>query len=174
VLQATILRLGDVEVRPEEALEVSVKTSKCTALSRPKAWKKFALREEEGEEGEDETAIDQDDERRREEAIFAPLRMRTEYYIDRREGREEDEEDEEDNGSDGPDDDGDYTMKNGKSAMLEKVDDGQRVRGYKYGSTYVPCPDDDFPRLKTTKGIDICGFFQAKNVRLLPGRVFFI
>jgi len=151
---STVLRLGDVEMRPEEALELSVKTTKCTALNRPKGWKKFSRREA---NDTDEVATDD-----AEHAIYAQLNMRTEYYIDRSEDK--------DDADDSPverenlDGDGDISMKE----MLEKVEKEQLVRGFKYGSTYAPCPDGEFPRLKTVKGIDICGFFQAKNVRILP------
>jgi ATP-dependent DNA helicase 2 subunit 2 len=156
VLMDTVLRLGDVEVRPEEALEVSIKTSKCTALSRPKGWKKFVRRDSEEEEvGECNGA-------QRDKIAFAQLSMRTEYYIDRSVDQ--------DVAEGGVDGDGDQSMKDAeestKEEMLEKVEKEQLVRGFKYGSTYAPCPDGDFPRLKTTKGIDICGFFQAKNVRV--------
>jgi len=99
--------------------------------------------EEDGEEGK---------------LTFAQLRMKTEYYIDRSEDREQVDEDGEEEGNDEEKED------KGKEDNLEKVDKEQLVRGFKYGSTYAPCPDGQFPRLETKKGIDICGFFQAKNV----------
>ena len=51
-----------------------------------------------------------------------------------------------------------------KSEKRDKIDQEQLIRGFKYGSTYVPCPEGQFPRLSTRKGIDICGFFPDKNV----------
>lgn len=53
----------------------------------------------------------------------------------------------------------------------EKVEKEQLIKGFKYGSTYVPCPDGQFERLNTKKGIEICGFFLKKNVRLLHSRL---
>ena len=58
-LLGTILRLGDVDTRSDEAIEILCKTSKATAIQRPKSWKKFARRgkpKEDGEEGELEPA----------------------------------------------------------------------------------------------------------------------
>jgi ATP-dependent DNA helicase 2 subunit 2 len=144
-----VLRLGDVEGRPDEALEVFIKTSKCTAVSRPKGWKKFAIKED-----NDEMAVDGEQKK----STYVQLRMKTEYYIDRSEDHghvhvdDEDEEDDEEREDER------------KEENLEKVEKEQLVRGFKYGSTYAPCPDGQFPRLDTKKGIDICGFFQAKNV----------
>ena len=40
-MMPTILRLGDTQTRSEEAIELVVKTSKCTALARPKEKIKF-------------------------------------------------------------------------------------------------------------------------------------
>lgn len=47
---------------------------------------------------------------------------------------------------------------------VEKIDKEQLIRGFKYGTTYAPCPDGQFPKLPTKKGIDFEGFFKAKNV----------
>ena len=141
----TVLRLGDVDVRPEEAIEILVKASKCTALARPKSWKKFGRREKD----DDQMQVDGEAE---EKIVFAQLKMRTEYYID----HSAPEEDKMDVGSDAEEED--------KDKNIEKVEKEQLIRGFKYGSTYAPCPDGQFPRLNTRKGIDICGFFHAKNV----------
>jgi ATP-dependent DNA helicase 2 subunit 2 len=157
-LMGTVLRIGDVDARADEAVELSVKASKCTALQRPKGWKKFALREDKDEDME-EKEIDPD------KAAFAQLRMRTEYYVDR-------------NPEDDTDEDGDVKMKQEDEdetllegaekepdvTNLEKVEKEELVRGFKYGTTYAPCPDGQFPKLQTRKGIDICGFFPRKNV----------
>ncbi|KAG6878325.1 hypothetical protein C0993_008503 [Termitomyces sp. T159_Od127] len=43
VLMGTLLRLGDVDTKPDEAIELVIKTSKCTAMSRPKSWKKLVV-----------------------------------------------------------------------------------------------------------------------------------
>jgi len=156
VLMGTILRIGDVEGRSEEAAEVIVKTSKCTALARPKGWKKFGKREA----GED----DGDEEERK--TAYAQLTMRTEYFVDRTE-HDEDEDADKDKDKDAMDVDEDgepIETDKTKEENLERVEKEQLVRGFKYGSTYVPCPDGQFPKLNTKKGIDICGFFDAKNV----------
>ncbi|EGN94086.1 hypothetical protein SERLA73DRAFT_114994 [Serpula lacrymans var. lacrymans S7.3] len=158
-LMGTVIRLGDVDGRPDEAIEVLVKASKCTALTRPKGWKKFASRQA----GDDEYEGGEEDEDRT--VSFAQLKMRTEYYIDH--GEHEDEDDESEDGDKSP---------TGKDENSEKVEKEQLIRGFKYGTTYAPCPDGQFPRLPTQKGMDICGFFQARNFRreLAMGEVQYI
>lgn len=159
----TVLRLGDVDTKSNEAIEIAIKTSKCTALSRPKSWKKFAIREtvdgDQSMEDEDEDGP---------HVAYAQLKMRSEYYVDRSGDDNVDEDgdvkmevDEEENLLDGND-----KMKVKGKEELEKVEKEQLVRGFKYGTTYAPCPDGQFPRLPTRKGIDLCGFFPAKNVSL--------
>ncbi|KAF7986188.1 hypothetical protein HWV62_38598 [Athelia sp. TMB] len=169
VMSGSILRIGDVDGRPEEAAEIIVKTSKATSLARPKGWKKFGRRSADNDE-EDENLT-----------AYAQLVMRTEYFVDRAE-HDEDEEDEKPPSSakgKGKDADGDDAMEGEESMKkeeLEKVEKEELVRGFKYGSTYVACPDGQFPRLHTTKGIDICGFFKAENFRreLPMGEVYYI
>lgn len=104
-------------------------------------------------------------------ATYAQLKMRTEYLVDRS-GRNEEDKDGDVKMEDDDDlllDEGDASEKERrekeKAEQLEKAEKEQLVRGFKYGTTYVPCPDGQFPRLPTKKGIDICGFFPAKNVR---------
>ncbi|KZT68787.1 SPOC domain-like protein [Daedalea quercina L-15889] len=148
----TILRLGDVDARPEEAVEILCKTSKATAIQRPKSWKKFARRERhtDEEEGREPMQVDED------KTVFAQLRMRTEYYIERDKGEGEGPEA---GGIETDTEDGE------KKTHTVKVEKEQLVRGFKYGSSYAPCPDGQFPRLATRKGIDICGFFASKSFR---------
>lgn len=158
-LSGYILRLGDVDTRPEEAIEVVVKTSKCTAVVRPPTLKKFAKREASDDEDamdvvQDEADDDEDDEKEGKKAVFAQLKMRTEYFIEPNEEDEDDEEDEEERAK----------KRKEKEDTVEKVEKEALVRGFKYGSSYAPCPDGQFPRLNTRKGIDICGFFPSKNV----------
>lgn len=38
------------------------------------------------------------------------------------------------------------------------------VRGFKYGASYVACTEGQFQKLETTKGLDVCAFFEQKNV----------
>jgi ATP-dependent DNA helicase 2 subunit 2 len=156
-LMGTVLRIGDVDARADEAIELSVKTTKCTAFQRPKGWKKFALREDK-DEGMEEEEIDPD------KAAFAQLRLRTEYYVDRNP-----EEADEDGDVKMKQEDEDETLledgeKDPEVKNLEKVVKEELVRGFKYGTTYAPCPDGQFPKLQTRRGIDICGFFPRKNV----------
>ena len=161
-LMGTVLRVGDVDTRSDEAFEISIKASKCTALARPKGWKKFALREARDVM---DMEVDAEDQAGDGKTAFAQLRLRTEYFIDRNAGDEEDEE-------------GDVNMKQEDDEEnlleldsekpkdnLEKVEKEELVRGFKYGTTYAPCPDGQFPKLPTRKGIQICGFFPDKTVR---------
>jgi len=167
VLMGTVLRIGDVEGRPQEAAEILVKSSKCTALARPKGWKKFGRRVGGGEDDEDEDMGGDDEDERK--TAYAQLAMRTEYFVDRAE--HDDDEEAADKGKDKDemdvDEDGE-TKEKVKEENIERVEKEQLVRGFKYGTTYVPCPDGQFPKLNSVKGIDICGFFRAENVWSLP------
>jgi ATP-dependent DNA helicase 2 subunit 2 len=155
---STVIRLGDVEFRPEEAIELPVKTSKCTALCRAKGWKKFGKREraDEGSSFADRMQVDKsgDEEEDEKKVTYAQLVQRTEFFVDRSKGEEGGDEGEED-GEGAP-----------KVENVEKVEKEQLVRGFKYGSTYVPCPEGQFARMTTRRGINILGFFKAENVRL--------
>lgn len=136
------LRIGDVDTRPEEAIEVRIKTSKCTAISRPPSMKKYAKRQIQA----DAMRIDGED-------IFTLLDRKTQYIVERDEGGKvngafEDGEESQD------DDNGEETV--------EKED---LVRGYKYGAGFVPVDEEEgFQRLESKPGIDICGFFPSDNV----------
>ncbi|KAI0307520.1 SPOC domain-like protein [Multifurca ochricompacta] len=155
-LMATVLHLGDPANNPLESVEIIVKTSKCTALARPKSWKRFAPREG---KSADEMDVDSaptkhdDGDGNVNKVIWAQLRMRTEFHV---------EHDVQGDDGDGDEDglDVDRVKKGGA-----KVEKEQLVRGFKYGSSYVPCPDGQFQRLSTRKGISICGFFNADNFR---------
>lgn len=146
-LMSNTLRLGDVENHPDEAIEISVKTSKCTALARPKSWKKFARL---GDEDEDIIMrnTDDDDEPK---AVYGELSMQTQYVYDPNGHHDEDDEDAMD--------------EDDKKPELKEIDKEELIRGYKYGTSYVPVPEDNFPKLATKKGIDICGFFKEKHFR---------
>lgn len=171
-LMGTLLRLGDVDTKSDEAIELVIKTSKCTAMSRPKSWKKFAVREAKPKElsQDEDVEMDTDDKAGTAKVAYAQLKMRSEYYVER--GGEADAENDIK-----VEDDDEILLDKGKEmekqarlsseqheSHLEKVEKEQLVRGFKYGTTYAPCPDGQFPRLNTRKGIDICGFFPAKNV----------
>ncbi|KAF7310439.1 Ku domain-containing protein [Mycena chlorophos] len=202
VLMGTTLRIGDMHTRPEEALEINIKTSKCTALSRPKSWKKFALRGplteeqkaalalkraqkkkpgkmQDGDESvtesdtEDDEPVkmevdDDEEEPGKKKAQFVQLKMRTEYYVDKREKNDDGDapeevevKKEEEEVEEAEQEEGDQKI----PAHMSQVNKEELIRGFKYGETYVPCPDGQFERLPTKKGIEICGFFPAKNFR---------
>jgi len=166
-LIGTILRLGDVDTRAEEAIEILVQVSKCTSMSRPKSWKKYALREDEFGQPVTLYAGKSDDS----QVSYVPLKMRTEYYVDQGGASHNDDEGDIEMEEDGATNllDGNTKSKDGnKEENFEKVDMEELVRGFKYGITYTPCPDGQFPRLQTKKGIDICGFFPAKKVCFTP------
>ncbi|KAF8172182.1 SPOC like C-terminal domain-containing protein [Mycena galopus ATCC 62051] len=190
-LMGTTLRLGDNATRPEEAMEINIKTSKCNAQSRPKSWKKFAEQRRRRGEGGKVGAGDDDDNDDNEDmdvdkeqptqgakrkVTFTQLKMRTEYYVDRRDHNSDNEgedvkmeepakEKEPEPEDDDDDDDEEGGATNKIDPGLEQVDKEELIRGFKYGTTYVPCPDGQFERLPTKKGIEICGFFLAKNFR---------
>ena len=164
-LLATVLRVGGDS---EEAIEISVKISKATAIARPKSWKKFAARSK---------GIGMEVDGAEEKVEYAQLKMRTEYYVDRtgdhRESEDEDVkvEDDEENLLD---DTNSEKPGKSKSEHLEKVEKEELVRGFKYGTTYAPCPDGQFPKLPMCKGMEICGFFPIKNVSLFVNEKCFV
>ncbi|KIJ21356.1 hypothetical protein PAXINDRAFT_123034 [Paxillus involutus ATCC 200175] len=149
-LLATTLRLGDVETRENEAIELGVKLAKCTSLARAGGWKKFVAVED---------MVDVEPEGK---VTFTEVKRRTEHFIDT-----SSDVDAEGKGTAAQDVSMDIDEEEGSKGdgtHLEKVEKEQLVRGFKYGSTYVPCPDGQFEKLNTKKGIDICGFFQKKNL----------
>lgn len=105
--------------------------------------------------GEEQTQAD------RSKAAYVPLKMTSEYFIDK--GDRAEEEDVEMSAEDEDEGEGeDNDLKH-----LEQVDKEVLTRGFKYGSTYVPCPDGEFQKLPTKAGMEICGFFLKKNVRTI-------
>ncbi|TFK76643.1 SPOC domain-like protein [Pluteus cervinus] len=160
-LMETVLRVGDPDVRDAESIALSIKTCKCTAIGRPKSWKKFAIRPKEDTENVEEDA--EEEEAENDQAIYAQLKMRTEYYVDRSEDQDEDEDIKEE--LEEEDLEELERKQKEKDESLEKVEKEELVRGFKYGTTWAPCPDGQFPRLPTMKGIDICGFFPSANFR---------
>ncbi|KAI0344219.1 SPOC domain-like protein [Trametopsis cervina] len=147
-LLGTVLRLGDTETNTEESIEITVKVSKCTSLARPKTWKKFALRRR-PEDPEDVVMKEPDDEDDERKVLFAQLGMKTKYVLDSAsEGEQEDDETSAD-----------------ATKEMDPVEKEDLIRGFKYGTSYAPCPDGTFPRLPTRKGIDICGIISKDNYR---------
>ena len=143
-LVSSVLKIGDTEEYPDESVEISVRTSKATMQAKAPTMKKFTQREPDEEHPEAETS-------------FALVGRRTEYYIDKgatvHNVKTEDAEEEET--EEAP------TTSKIPAVQVEKE---SLVKGFKYGSTYVLCPDGQFERMATTKGLEFCGFFPAKNV----------
>ena len=132
-----------------------VKMSKCTAVVRPPTLKKFTMRSK----PEDDTVAEtmDIDEVEGKEDTYTELKTRTEYFMDQEtKSAKVSTEDE--------DEDMESVELPARPEKRDKIDQEQLIRGFKYGSTYVPCPEGQFPRLSTRKGIDICGFFPDKNV----------
>ncbi|KAI0089844.1 SPOC like C-terminal domain-containing protein [Irpex rosettiformis] len=147
-LLGTVLRLGDVENCPDESIEISVKVSKCTALARPKTWKKFAVRR--NRHDPDDIVMKDSDDEEESKVLYAQLAMQTRYLIDH--GAKDEEE-------------GEETEEETEKKPDELVEKEELIRGYKYGSSYAPCPDGNFPKLSTKKGIEICGVIDEKIFR---------
>lgn len=173
-LMGTTLRIGDVQNKPTESMEIQVKLSKCTAVAKPKSWKRVMLRkkekdkEKDGGDGSDETEDDTEEPTGVDEGdTYVELKKRSEYY---RDSDKSDDDDDEENQMRVKVEKADYDDARVEREQV-KLEDDRRVereeliKGFKYGSTYTPCPDGQFDRLKTKKGIDICGFFKSKNVR---------
>ncbi|KAJ7604911.1 SPOC like C-terminal domain-containing protein [Roridomyces roridus] len=151
-LTGTTLRLGDNDSRPDKAMQINIKTRSET-------------------DSEDEKMdVDEDENGVPKEVTYVQLERDTEYYVDPRDHNS----DEEDVKMEEPDED--EGLSNKVDPALEQVDKDDRVRGFKYGTTYVPCPDGRLDRLPTKHGIDICGFFPKKNFRreLAMGEVQYI
>lgn len=161
VLTQTVLRIGDVDARPDEALELPIQLSKYTAVARPKGWKKYALRVP------DENAMEVDPEDV-DKDLYAKLQQQSEYYIDPNTTEEGDGDEDikmepEDDVRLLLDNDDEEAPREINYTRLQKVEREELIRGYKYGTTFVPCPEE-FPRLPTRKGMDLCGFFKRDKV----------
>ena len=144
------------------------KTSKATAIMRPKSWKKFAIRDKTKKKGEDEDANMEPEPTQSEEendsglVDYVPLVMRTQYVLDKSKKEEAKDDTPANEQADSETEDEDEPpAKKDPSTIIEKE---ELIRGYKYGSSFVPTPEP-FARLPTRKGIDICGFFRKKQFR---------
>lgn len=168
-MTGNVLRIGDTDVRPNEALELMVKTSKCTALSRPKSFKKFARRKQTAEEkAAAKDRMDEDD--AEEEIHFAQLHMRSEYYL------EEEKPGSSKGGGSAHDDADDAETQAERDKRLVKVEKEELVRGYKYGASFAPAPEEGFPKFPVRPGMDICGFFPQERFRreMAMGEVYYV
>jgi len=178
-LMGTTLRIGDVQNNPTESMEIQVKLSKCTAIARPKSWKRVMLRKKDkkdkyGEGDSDETEEDPEELPGADEGdTYVELKKRTEYYRDSDKSDEDDDEESPVRAKEEKANYDDSRVERNEQVTVEddrRVEREELIKGFKYGSTYTPCPDGQFDRLRTKKGIDICGFFKSKNVR--ASRVF--
>ncbi|KAI4519217.1 ku80-like protein [Schizophyllum commune Loenen D] len=171
VLMTNVLRLGDADNRPETALEIIVRTAKCTAMQRPKSCKKFAPRmkgdEREGGEAEDENMEKGDGRIRKAKAAKGGDANTQDVNMDA------DDEDGDDSDAEEVLDLEDPQV---RATYYDEVEREGLVRGFKYGTSYAPCPEGQFPKLNTKKGIDFCAFFKRDNFRreLVMGEVQYI
>jgi ATP-dependent DNA helicase 2 subunit 2 len=171
-----VLRFGDPEQHPDQSINLTVRTSKATAIARPPSMKKFAQinAQHNGD------AMDWDGQRAIE---YAPVKTRTDHFV-----KEEEAEADvpEENGPAEPkalknddgvklelDEDGEPIGMNNGELMLAAGGDGPGMRAvgdentqlaFKYGSTYIPADKTDFEKLQTEKGMDILGFIPQKKV----------
>lgn len=173
-LMGTTLRIGDINNKPTESMEIQIKLSKCMAIARPKSWKRVILRrkdkdkDKDAEEGSDETEEDAEEPTDAAEGdTYVELKKRSEYYRDSDKSDEDSEEEDQAQVKEEKKDYDDARTKRDVQLVVEddrRVDREELIKGFKYGSTYTPCPDGQFDRLKTKKGIDVCGFFKSRNV----------
>uniref|UniRef100_D8QKI4 ATP-dependent DNA helicase II subunit 2 n=1 Tax=Schizophyllum commune (strain H4-8 / FGSC 9210) TaxID=578458 RepID=D8QKI4_SCHCM len=174
VLMSNVLRLGDVDNRPETALEIIVRTAKCTAMQRPKSWKKFAPRVK-GDESEAEDKPDEDMEKDDDSIRKAKQAKGEDANAASTQDVNMDADDE-----DGDDSDAEEVLDledpQVRATYYDEVERETLVRGFKYGTSYAPCPEGHFPKLNTKKGIDFCAFFKRDNFRreLVMGEVQYI
>ncbi|KAI0770992.1 SPOC domain-like protein [Trametes elegans] len=172
-MTGTVLRIGDTEVRPDQAVEIIIKTSKCTALARPKSFKKFARRKagpEEGDASKDDMEVDED------ELVFAQLQLRSALYIEQEKAGAAESAGHAAASDDGGAAEDGAPPKRKKEKELVNIAKEDLVKGFKYGASFVPAPEDGFPKLPTHKGFEICGFFPRKNFRreLAMGEVYYV
>ena len=172
-LMGTTLRIGDVQNKPTESIEIQVKLSKCTAIAGPKSWKRVMLRKKDkkdknGEGDSDETEEDAEEFTGAEGDTYIELKRRAEYYRDSDKSDDDDDEESPVRVKEEKTNYDDTRVERDEQVTVEddrRVEREELIKGFKYGSTYTPCPDGQFDRLETKKGIDICGFFKSRNVR---------
>ena len=162
-LSKTTLSIGDIHLRPDESIQIMVKTGKATATVRPPSLKKFAMRTD-GSGGPKESQHQPQPSKPTMPSLgdVAPLEMRTQYVVKESDDiddpkankpiRDFDDEDEEDVSKD--------TFQD--SQRVEKED---LTRAYKYGSTWIPIEDESADRLSTVKGLEVIGFSYEDLVR---------
>lgn len=176
-LGSTVLRFGDPDTHPDQSINLTVRTSKATAIARPPSMKKFA-RTDDPRNGD---VMDWDGQR---VVQYAPVKTRTDLFV-----KEEQEVKAEENAvTDGErvkrdndvkvelDEDGEpveggnqelANVTKGDDTSMRLVTDEDTQIAYKYGSTYIPVDKTDFEPLKTEKGLDILGFIARDTVRFI-------
>ena len=176
-LMGTTLRIGDIHNKPTESMEIQVKMSKCTAIARPKSWRRVMLRRKDKDKDKDKVEEGASDETQddaeepmdvTEGDTYVELKKRSEYYRDSDKSDQDDEEGDRPQAKEEKMDYDDARVKRDEQLTIEddrRVEREELIKGFKYGSTYTLCPDGQFDRLKTKKGIDICGFFKSRDVR---------
>ncbi|PVF93424.1 SPOC domain-like protein [Serendipita vermifera] len=180
-LGATMLRFGDPDEHPDQSINITVRTSKATAIARPPPLKKFGKIDP----SKGDNAMQWSDENGLRPSQFAPLKHRTDLFI-----KEEPEEESKDDNSKAIerasavkvelDEDGEpvggalVTQPN--EGTMRPVPDDSTQRAYKYGATYIPIDKADFEQLKTEKGLDILGFIPQRKFRRdwAMGEVYYI
>ncbi|KAF8330432.1 SPOC domain-like protein [Cantharellus anzutake] len=156
-LSKTTLSIGDIHIRPDESIEILVKTGKATSGVTPPSLKKFTMRTDSESLKESQNQQQQLNPVMPSLEDVAPLEMSTQYVVkedndvdDVKAGRparsfEDDEE--------GGDDEIQDPFENAQ--RLEKED---LIRAYKYGSTWVPIEDESADKVATVKGLQVVGF----------------
>lgn len=147
-LQANVLRIGDTTSYPQQSREIFIKASKCTAAAHPPSLKKFYKRDRSDKMDED---VDMSD-------VYVQLKHQTDYMFKPGQKPEESEEVEENKAD----------SSGQKEKNTEKAERQDLIKGFKYGTSFAPCPDGEFPRLESPKGMDICGFIEERDVSQLP------
>lgn len=144
---STVFRIGDMGSLPDAAIEITVRTAKATAITRPPTMKKFAKREQKNVK--DAMDVDEADAPDPSTNIYVELKQSTDYYAKNAAAKEENENDD---------------IEDLPIDKLDKIDKEETVNVLKYGSSWVVEPDGPFVTLDTRKGIDLYGVFPESKV----------
>ena len=114
--------------------------------------------------------------------VYVPVATRTKYYVRKSKAEirkakaaKDGDANTQDVNMDADDEDGDDSDAEEvldledpqvRATYYDEVEREGLVRGFKYGTSYAPCPEGQFPKLNTKKGIDFCAFFKRDNVRM--------
>jgi ATP-dependent DNA helicase 2 subunit 2 len=178
-LGSTMMRFGDPDEHPDQSINITVRTSKATAIARPPPLKKFGR----VDPSQRENAMEWSDENGHRPGQFAPLKHRTDLFI-KDEPQKADADADAKTIEESPavkvelDEDGEpidgAVVTQSNEGTMRPVPDDATQRAYKYGATYIPVDKADFEQLKTEKGLDILGFIPQRKVsRSLTLHVYF-